>query len=172
MKSLQNRLQLPALFWRKEYARIVLSWNKVKCPISAGNLNFLLCSENFRRGLCWRHCKFKEWVSFFLGSLEMNRSAEQKNRVNCDLFSRFMGNESQCGTNKSHENRFERHSFLKKNTFSIYTWIYISFTCCRERLNLITSKTKKEGGTRGFVPLLLDWTSSQISLNIWSYFVV
>ena len=31
---------------------------------------------------------------------------------------------------------------------------------------------KKEGGTRGFVPLLLDRTSAQISLNIWSYFVV
>ena len=33
-------------------------------------------------------------------------------------------------------------------------------------------KNKKEGGTRGFVPLLLDRTSAQISLNIWSYFVV
>ena len=78
---------------------------------------------------------------FFLGSWEMNRSAEQTNRVNCDLFSRFMGNESQCGTNKSHENRF-----LKKITFSIYTCIYISFTCCWVRLNLITSKTKKWRG--------------------------
>ena len=32
---------------------------------------------------------FKEWVSFFLASWEMNRSAEQTNRVNreaCDLF--------------------------------------------------------------------------------------
>ena len=44
-------------------------------------------------------------MSFFLGSLEMNRSAEQTNRVNCDLFSLFMGNESQCGTNKSRELR-------------------------------------------------------------------
>ena len=31
-------------------------------------------------------------------------------------------------------------------------------------------KNKKGGGTRGFVPLLLDRTSAQISLNIWSYF--
>ena len=64
-----------ALFW-------LLSGNKVKFPISEGNLNFLLCSENFWRNLCWRHCKYKEWVSFFLGSWEMNRSAEQTNRVN------------------------------------------------------------------------------------------
>ena len=62
-----------------------MSGNKVMFPISEGNLNFLLCSENLRRDLCWRHCKYKEWVSFF---------------------SRFMGNESQCGTNKSREPRF------------------------------------------------------------------
>ena len=56
-----------------------MSGNKVMFPISEGNLNFLLCSENLRRDLCWRHCKYKEWVSFFLGSWEMNRSAEQTN---------------------------------------------------------------------------------------------
>ena len=42
-----------------------MSGNKVMFPISEGNLNFLLCSENLRRDLCWRHCKYKEWVSFF-----------------------------------------------------------------------------------------------------------
>ena len=36
--------------------------------------------ENFRKSLCWKHCKYKEWVSFFLGSWGMNRSAEQTNR--------------------------------------------------------------------------------------------
>ena len=77
-----------ALFW-------LLSGNKVKFPISEGNLNFLLCSENFRRNLCWRHCKYKEWVSFF---------------------SRLMGNESQCGTNKSHENRFAVHAICLFST--------------------------------------------------------
>ena len=35
---------------------------------------------NFERVLCWKHCKYKEWVSFFLGSWGMNRSAEQTNR--------------------------------------------------------------------------------------------
>ena len=58
-----------------------MSRNKVMFPISEGNLNFLLCSENLRRDLCWQHCKYKEWVSFFLGSWEMNRSAEQTNRT-------------------------------------------------------------------------------------------
>ena len=58
-----------------------ISENKVMFPISEGNLNFLLCSENLRRDLCWGHCKYKEWVSFFLGSWEMNRSAEQTNRT-------------------------------------------------------------------------------------------
>ena len=63
-----------------------MSGNKVMFPISEGNLNFLLCSENLRRDLCWRHCKYKEWMSFFLGSWEMNRSAEQTNRVNRTRF--------------------------------------------------------------------------------------
>ena len=128
---------------------------------------------------------------FFLGSREMNRSAEQANRVNCDLFfsvhgkwiavrNKQIAREPLRGSRDSFVphcdsfpmNREKRHSFLKKITFSIYTCIYISFTCCWVRLNLITSKTKKEGGTRGFVPLLLDRTSAQISLNIWSYIVV
>ena len=104
------------------------------------------------------------------------------------FFSRFMGNESQCGTNKSHETRFavhaiclfrtaihfpwtekKRHSFIKKITFSIYTCIYISFTCLLGKIKSDYFKNKKGGGTRGFVPLLLDRTSAQISLNIWSY---
>ena len=111
------------------------------------------------------------WTAiFFLGSWKMNRSAEQTNRTRtASRFTRFV-----CSALRfiSHEPRKKRHSFLKKITFSIYTCIYISFTCCWVRLNLNTSKTKKEGGTRGFVPLLLDSTSAQISLNIWSYFVV
>ena len=37
-----------------------MSGNKVMFQISEGNLNFLLCSENLRRDLCWRHCKYKE----------------------------------------------------------------------------------------------------------------
>ena len=56
-----------------------MSGNKVMFPISGGNLNFLLCSENLRKDLCWRHCKYKEWVSFFLGLWESERFP-------CDLF--------------------------------------------------------------------------------------
>ena len=106
--------------------------------------------------------KSRELRSFFLCSWEMNCSAEQINRTRtASRFTRFV-----CSALRfiSHEPRKKRHSVLKKITFSIYACIYISFTCCWVRLNLITSKTKKEGGTRGFVPLLLDRTSARISL--------
>ena len=74
------------------------------------NLNFLICSENFRRGLCWRHCKYKEWVSFFLGSWEMNRSAEQTNRTRtASRFTRFV-----CSAL-----RFISHEPRKKDTHSL-----------------------------------------------------
>ena len=43
---------------------------------------------NFRKDPCWKHCKYKEWVSCFSG---------------------FMGNGSERGTNKSSENRFAVH---------------------------------------------------------------
>ena len=68
-------------------------------------------------------------MSFFLGSWEMNRSAEQTNRVNCDLFfsSSWEMNRSAEQTNRtrtaSHEPRKKRHSFLQKITFSIYTLV-------------------------------------------------
>ena len=110
-----------------------MSGNKVMFPISEENLNFLLCSENLRRDLCWRHwnirneCLFfsvhgkwiavrnkqiawtASWVSFFLGSWEMNRSAEQTNRVN-----RFV-----CSAL-----RFISHEPRKKDTHSLIN------TCC------------------------------------------
>ena len=101
IKNIHDRSPFPpfihALFW-------LLSGNKVKFPISEGNLNFLLCSEKFRRNLCWRHCKYKEWVSFFLGSWEMNRSAEHASR-----FTRFV-----CSAL-----RFISHEPRKKDTHSL-----------------------------------------------------
>ena len=57
----------------------------------------------------------------------------------------------------------KRHSFLKKITFSIYTCIYISFTCCWVRLNLITSKTKKEGAHVGLCPYF--WTEQVLKFR-------
>ena len=79
-------------------------------PISEGNLNFLLRSENFRRDFCWRHCKYKEKVSFFLGSWEMKRSAEQTNRTRtASRFTRFV-----CSAL-----RFISHEPRKKDTHSL-----------------------------------------------------
>ena len=57
----------------------------------------------------------------------------------------------------------KNHSFLKKITFSIYTCIYISFTCCWVRLNLITSKTKKEGAHVGLCPYF--WTEQVLKFR-------
>ena len=48
-------------------------------------------SENFWKRLCWKHCKYKEWVSFFLGSLGMNRSGIKQNCQRTALrFMRFV----------------------------------------------------------------------------------
>ena len=38
------------------------------------------------------------------------------------FFSRFMGNESQCGTNKSHENRFADHAICLFRTAIHFPW--------------------------------------------------
>ena len=35
------------------------------------NLNLYRFSESFRKGHCWKHCLFKEWVSFILGSWDL-----------------------------------------------------------------------------------------------------
>ena len=56
-------------------------------PVTVGILNYDF-SENFRKGLCRKHCKYKESVSF----------------------SGFMGNELERGTNKSSENGFAVHA--------------------------------------------------------------
>ena len=43
------------------------------------------------RVLGWKHCKYKEWVSFFLCSWGMNRSVEQTNRSRtASRFTRFV----------------------------------------------------------------------------------
>ena len=43
---------------------------KLQVPITRGN-------ENSRKGRWSKHCQYKEWVSYFLGSWGINRSAEQ-----------------------------------------------------------------------------------------------
>ena len=62
------------------------------------------------RVLGWKHCKYKEWVSFFLGSWGMNRSAEQTNRPRtASRFTRFV-----CPAL-----RFIPHEPRKKDTHSL-----------------------------------------------------
>ena len=59
----------------------------------------------------WKHCKYKEWVSFFLGSWGMNRSAEQTNRPRtASRFTRFV-----CPALRFIPpwTQKKRHSFLK-----------------------------------------------------------
>ena len=79
-------------------------------PDFCGKFEFLTLLGEFRRGLCWRHCKYKEWVSFFLGSWDMNRSAEQTNRTRtASRFTRFV-----CSAL-----RFISHEPRKKDTHSL-----------------------------------------------------
>ena len=106
--------------------------------------------------------KSRELRPFFLGSWQMNRSAEQTNRTRtASRFTRFA-----CSALRfiSHEPRKkDTHSF-KKLLFSIYTCIYISFTCCWVRLNLITSKTKKRRGAHvGLCPYF--WTEQVLKFR-------
>ena len=60
-----------------------------------------------------------EWIQFLY---DINHSAHTKQLRNECLFSRFMGNESQCGTNKSREPRSEvrNSNFPQKSG----TWPY------------------------------------------------
>ena len=70
----------------------------------------------------WKHCKYKEWVSFFLGSWGMNRSAEQTNRPRtASRFTRFV-----CPAL-----RFIPHEPRKKDTHSLngcqnFSYVYRS----------------------------------------------
>ena len=72
--------------------RVVINTSdEVKCP-----LLWDFWMYNFSRGILerffvGRYCKYKEWVSFFLGSWGMNRSAEQTNRPRtASRFTRFV----------------------------------------------------------------------------------
>ena len=66
----------------------------------------------------WKHCKYKEWVSFFLGSWGMNRSAEQTNRPRtASRFTRFV-----CPAL-----RFIPHEPRKKDTHSLNIPGFVSF---------------------------------------------
>ena len=67
-------------------------------------VNYLQIGKSYRHSI-------KEWVSFFLGSWDMNRSAEQTNRVNREaVLVRFV-----CSAL-----RFISHEPRKKDTHSLY----------------------------------------------------
>ena len=89
---------------------VINTSNEVMCPLLWKSLNLKLFSGNFWKGLCWKHCKYKEWVSFYLDSWGMNRSAEQTNRTRtASRFMRFV-----CTTQ-----RFIPHEPRKKDTHSL-----------------------------------------------------
>ena len=87
-----------------------------------GFLNlFFFSLRILERVLGWKHCKYKEWVSFFLGSWGMNRSAEQTNRPR--TAKRWSGSRSIClfrATIHSPWTQKKRHSFLKYKVFIKY----------------------------------------------------
>ena len=59
---------------------VINTSNEVKSPLLWEFWIYNISLRILERVLGWKHCKYKEWVSFFLGSWGMNRSAEQTNR--------------------------------------------------------------------------------------------
>ena len=59
---------------------VINTSNEVKSPLLWEFWIYNFSLRILERVLGWKHCKYKEWVSFFLGSWGMNRSAEQTNR--------------------------------------------------------------------------------------------
>ena len=104
------------------YDRKKLQWKKVLFISYQSGINFSKQSRYAERlspipAFLWCVAKlfcfsiFMEWVSSFLGSWEMNRSAEQTNRVNREAdFVRFV-----CSAL-----RFISHEPRKKDTHSLY----------------------------------------------------
>ena len=93
---------------------VINTSNEVKSPLlwEFGIYNFSL--RILERVLRWKHCKYKEWVSFFLGSWGMNRSAEQTNRSRtASRFTRFV-----CPAL-----RFIPHEPRKKDTHSLNVYV-------------------------------------------------
>ena len=98
---------------------VINTSNEVKCPLQWEFWIKLLFSENFRKCPCWKHCKYKEWVSFFLGSWGMNRSAEQTNHPRtASRFTRFV-----CPAL-----RFIPHEPRKKDTHSLKLYCRYLYT--------------------------------------------
>ena len=114
---------------------VINTSNEVKSPLlwEFWIYNFSLII--LERALGWKHCKYKGWVSFFLGSWGMNRSAEQTNRPRtASRFTRFV-----CPAL-----RFIPHEPRKKDTHSLidsdrkscfYTITWLVFPLSRDQRN-------------------------------------
>ena len=84
--------------------------NEVKSPLLWEFWIYNFSLSSLEKVLGWKHCKYKEWLSFFLGSWGMNRSAEQTNRPRtASRFTRFV-----CPAL-----RFIPHEPRKKDTHSL-----------------------------------------------------
>ena len=89
---------------------VINTSNEVKSPLLWEFWIYNFSLRSLERVLGWKHCKYKEWVSFFLGSWGMNRSAEQTNRPRtASRFTRFV-----CPAL-----RFIPHEPRKKDTHSL-----------------------------------------------------
>ena len=89
---------------------VINTSNEVRSPLLWEFWIYNFSLRILERVLGWKHCKYKEWVSFFLGSWGMNRSAEQTNRQRtASRFTRFV-----CPAL-----RFIPHEPRKKDTHSL-----------------------------------------------------
>ena len=89
---------------------VINTSNEVKSPLLWEFWIYNFSLRILERVHGWKHCKYKEWVSFFLGSWGMNRSAEQTNRPRtASRFTRFV-----CPAL-----RFIPHEPRKKDTHSL-----------------------------------------------------
>ena len=92
------------------HCAVIKTSNEVKSPLLWEFWIYNFSLRILERVLGWKHCKYKEWVSFFLGSWGMNRSAEQTNRPRtASRFTRFV-----CPAL-----RFIPHEPRKKDTHSL-----------------------------------------------------
>ena len=77
--------------WNRITCAVINTSNEVKSPLLWEFWIYNFSLRILERVLGCKHCKYKEWVSFFLGSWGMNRSAEQTNRPRtASRFTRFV----------------------------------------------------------------------------------
>ena len=98
---------------------VINTSNELKSPLLWEFWIYNFSLRILERVLGWKHCKYKEWVSFFfLGSWGMNRSAEQTNRPRtASRFTRFV-----CPVL-----RFIPHEPRKKDTHSLISCFLHTF---------------------------------------------